>query len=378
MFLAVVVAGCCPVCMAYCSAGSFLTDAYGGKSYTTVLTSAGTLVDLGDAPVYPEEFTSTGITETSNTLGYSGHKLLVRYQSGKLVAFDYLTGETDEVLSKTQDTTFWNYLLSSLTGGNGDHSTWKNGAQMGLASSDYQAALEQDPALLEAWKQLLIAGNGTVETDGNHQGQTDENAPGGVDGEAPGGTDADGSGNDTVLPGQTVVPGTDAVDGDGLPAEQPGEAVNGETGGEQTPDTAAPEETVTPDGDVPSDTDRQQPQQSDKVELTGTSGGTTELKTRFVTVYDRETGTAAVYSLQELLTKPEQELVAENDRAEELKQQGFEVTLSSQRQQAPSRAEANGLLLVIVTAAAAVVLLAAAAVLKRRKLEGKGRNGTDR
>ena len=359
--------------------GSFLTDAYGGKSYTTVLTSAGTLVDLGDAPVYPEEFTSTGITETSNTLGYSGHKLLVRYQSGKLVAFDYLTGETDEVLSKTQDTSFWNYLLSSLTGGSGDHSTWKNGAQMGLASSDYQTALEQDPALLEAWKQLLIAGNGTVETDGNHQGQTDENAPGGVDGEAPGGTDADGSGNDTVLPGQTVVPGTDAVNGDGLPAEQPGEAVNGETGGEQNPDdTAAPEETVTPDGDVPSDTDRQQPQQSDKVELTGTSGGTTELKTRFVTVYDKETGTASVYSLQELLTKPEQELVAENDRAEELKQQGFEVTLSGQRQQAPSRAEANGLLLVIVTAAAAVVLLAAAAVLKRRKLEGKGRNGTDR
>ena len=357
--------------------GSFLTDAYGGKSYTTVLTSAGTLVDLSDKPVYPEEFTATGIAETSSTLGYSGHKLLVRYQNSRLVAFDYLTGETDDVRSKAQETTFWNYLLSSLTVGNGDHSTWKNGAQMGLASLNYQTALEQDPALQEAWKQLLIAGNGTVETDGDHQGQTDENAPGGVDGASPGGTDADGSGNDTVLPGQTAAPGADAVDGDGIPAEQPGETVDGEAGGEQAPD-AAPEATVPPEEDAPSDADRQPQQSSDKVELSGTNGGTTELKTRFVTVYDKETGTAAVYSLQELLTKPEKERIAENDRAEELKQQGFQVTLSSQRQQAPSRVEANGLLLVIVTAAAAVVLLLAAAVLKRRKLEGKGRNKTNR
>lgn len=379
--------------------GGFVADSYNESHYDTILTAGQQMRDLLDSLVYPENFDNAGIVEISNTLGYNGSKVLVRYTSGALVAFDYLTGQTDEVLSRAQEnTSFISFVMDALFGS--DHSTWKNSSGDGLAAMEYQDELESDPELQRAWESVEIKGNGIADGSGVHEGKLDESAPGGVDGEAPGGTDTDSPNADGET-SQTVTEGSgEVVQGDGT-------VVNGD--GVQPGDTTVSGAAAAEGGDAEKDasqsgshsshdrTDKtDKANKSDKSKNDGTenentasaeTGSTAEggstvpgassamaavldgVRTRFVTVYDPETGEPEVYDLSELLTTPKAALVSENQKAKEIEKQGFKTALAGSTSRQDTRGETSGLLLVLVTAGVTVVLLVCMGVLKKRKFE---------
>ena len=93
------------------------------------------------------------------------------------------------------------------------------------------------------------------------------------------------------------------------------------------------------------------------------------VRTRFVTVYDPETGEPEVYDLGELLPKPKAALVSENQKTKEIEKQSFKTALAGNTSSQDTRGETSGLLLVLVTAGITVVLPVCMGVLKKRKFE---------
>ena len=94
------------------------------------------------------------------------------------------------------------------------------------------------------------------------------------------------------------------------------------------------------------------------------------MQTRYVSVYDAETGTSAVYDLKELLTEPEEELVTQNERAEQLEDMGFHTTLSTRV--TPVEEQASGIRLMLLLSIGVVVLLGAMAMIRRRRFDEDG------
>ena len=89
--------------------------------------------------------------------------------------------------------------------------------------------------------------------------------------------------------------------------------------------------------------------------------------TQYVSVYDAETGTSAVYDLKELLTQPEEELVTQNERAEQLEEMGFHTTLSTRV--TPAEEQASGIRLMILLSVGVAILLGAMATIRRRRFD---------
>ena len=88
-----------------------------------------------------------------------------------------------------------------------------------------------------------------------------------------------------------------------------------------------------------------------------------------MTVYNPESGESAVYDLQEFLSQPEEELVSQEERAEELARLGYHTALSGSGQ-APKET-ASGLALMYLVTGGTVVMLVCMTLLKRRKLDDK-------
>lgn len=88
---------------------SFADDAYGliadtylGTRYLTVL-SDGALYDLENAISMPDNFRNTTIRETSSSIDSSTHMVLIRYESGAIASFDYLSGVKKDLVSDLGD-----------------------------------------------------------------------------------------------------------------------------------------------------------------------------------------------------------------------------------------------------------------------------------
>ncbi len=370
--------------------GGFVADSYGGRVYTTILGSDGTLCDMGDPIRCPEEFSNSGIREISNTLDYNGHIVLVRYRTGQLVAFDYLTGESVPVVSgKVEQVSLTEFLLASLR--KLGRSAALTGARgQALAAVDYQAEVEADPSLSTALKELKAEDIAAQGPDGEPvapagtEGLFD--GPGG-DGTGGGEIEADGAGTESGR--GTVSDGGQAVDGGNMnngPAEEPtadgaespgtpGETAQQpdktETGAAIRPDqpeeTAQPAQTGEPAEAVPN-ADSSETDSAGQAPSAGAQTVPQTLKTQYVTVYNPESGVRQVYDLEELVKKPDEELVTQEARAEQLEAKGFTTSL---RHGGSERAPAvGGQWLILLVGVSAAVLLVGLSLLKRRKLDG--------
>ena len=138
----------------------------------------------------------------------------------------------------------------------------------------------------------------------------------------------------------------------GQTTEQPAETVA---------DTAEPAEPAEKAGT--SGEERTEPAET----ITVRSTQATQIETRYVSVYDAETGTGAVYDLKELLTQPEEELVTQDERAERLEELGFHTTLSTRL--TPAEEQTSGVRLMVVLSASVAVLLGAMATIRRRRFD---------
>lgn len=75
------------------ASGSGSAEPAFGTHYRTVLMADGTLRDLADPLVYPDGFKNEGIASMTNTEAANVPLVVVRYDSGLMVCFDYTTGE---------------------------------------------------------------------------------------------------------------------------------------------------------------------------------------------------------------------------------------------------------------------------------------------
>ena len=451
--------------------GSFVVDSYASSFYTTWLGSNGDLVDGGTPLTYPEDFGASNIRETSNTLGYDGHIMLVRYKSGKLVAFNYLSGEPEDVLSSEAEAqSLMDYVADTLKG-LGGRGLLSSVSAPALRALTYENEVASNSSLRTALAGLSANENNTAFIDGPGTGVYGD-APGGLDIEPTnldGTEEADGEG--TVVSGQSAAPSdSDAVPdadssgtmlGDGEDGGQGEIAVNGtstaigtgkgsgtgaeevnaeaesaaaaaeEANAETESAAAAAEETsaetesaaaeagnANPEAesadatanhpkdrvgndDAPAEDDgaanaaesfrNRRENTADKAtgESADSSADSTAaqdaadleesqiilekstqasaIRTRYVSMYNAETGTSAVYDLKELLTEPEESLVSQEERAEQLEELGFHTTLSTRI--TPAEEHANGLWLMLLVAVAMVALLSTMATIRRRRFD---------
>ncbi|MBQ9720040.1 MAG: hypothetical protein IJV64_05020, partial [Oscillospiraceae bacterium] len=210
--------------------GSFVVDSYASSFYTTWLGSNGDLVDGGTPLTYPEDFGASNIRETSNTLGYDGHIMLVRYKSGKLVAFNYLSGEPEDVLSSEAEAqSLMDYVADTLKG-LGGRGLLSSVSAPALRALTYENEVASNSSLRTALAGLSANENNTAFIDGPGTGVYGD-APGGLDIEPTnldGTEEADGEG--TVVSGQSAAPS----DSDAVPdADSSGTMLgDGEDGGQ--------------------------------------------------------------------------------------------------------------------------------------------------
>jgi hypothetical protein len=70
------------------------SDADGTRDIMTVLGDDGVIADAREPITLPEDLETEGVAEMTNTLNTDLNVCIVRYETGRTVAFDYLTGET--------------------------------------------------------------------------------------------------------------------------------------------------------------------------------------------------------------------------------------------------------------------------------------------
>ena len=73
-------------------ADSIIIDAYNNKEYQTVLGLDGKLYDLKDEINYPENFANENIVQMTNNINKDENIILIMYDSGRVYAFNYITG----------------------------------------------------------------------------------------------------------------------------------------------------------------------------------------------------------------------------------------------------------------------------------------------
>ena len=461
-----------------------------GDFCLTVLEHSGTLRDDLQPLVYPESFRNAGIRELADNMDYTGYKpiALVRYGDGTLIAFDYTTGETIDVVSPETSMSLMDFvsqglnatgLRSLITGTSGGE------ALRGLA---YEKEVAGNVSLRTQLANLTSNALNSTIVDGQGSGVYGEDVAGGQDGEVRNpGMDSDNGGENVINPGQSVVEGegftvegeaiqggpytgqdgeivvagegnpngrpdgaagsadgqvpdgtSEAVSGELEPSEQPVEPGEPEPGeqpvepgepepGEQPGEPGEPEPGEQPvepgelePGEQPGEPGELEPgeqpgelSEPESGEQLGEAGepepgeqpvepgepepgemaepGQEDLESdpaaaeadgavqpelgdfsginRYVTVYDPEGGSSAVYDLREFLSQPEEELVSQEERAEELARLGYHTALSGSGQ-APKET-ASGLALMYLVTGGTVVMLVCMTLLKRRKLDDK-------
>lgn len=109
-------------------------DKYDEKEYYTVLNDNGKLNDLGMSLKYPPSFKNEQISAITNTINANIPVMLVRYESGNLVAFNYLTGEVIEVEGMKKSESLFDFVAGYLSG--------LFEPSMDYLATDYKQALE--------------------------------------------------------------------------------------------------------------------------------------------------------------------------------------------------------------------------------------------
>lgn len=94
-----------------------MMDSYNNKDYLTVLGADNRLYDLKTALVYPDNFVKEGIVDISSNYRDFSHLFAVRYESGKVVVFDYRTGNVVYKIQPESIPTPLEYFVQQVTPG---------------------------------------------------------------------------------------------------------------------------------------------------------------------------------------------------------------------------------------------------------------------
>ena len=95
--------------------GNYIIDNYNDKEYQTILTSNGELIDLKERLQYPENFLSSNIKQIVQNTDAEKTEMMVLYNTGKVIVFNYVTGNVVYENDEKADEGLVNYLARSFS-----------------------------------------------------------------------------------------------------------------------------------------------------------------------------------------------------------------------------------------------------------------------
>lgn len=90
--------------------GSFLTDTYQDQTWMVILGEDGKVTSLADTVKWPSSVAKTGIAHMTNNVDVSQPWILIRYQSGYVKGFNYMTGEELSLINPKSDLSLIDYI----------------------------------------------------------------------------------------------------------------------------------------------------------------------------------------------------------------------------------------------------------------------------
>lgn len=298
--------------------GGPVVDTYSQNVYAAVLLADGTIADLGTSLNYPNGFKNYDIKEISSTIDYSGRIMLVRYEDDSLVAFNYISGE--EVFVKYDEPSllesFGQFLVDSLRNFSLKKNT-SNAEGVIDNASIYQDNLNKDPYYAAA-----------LENVNNNLNKSDDNANVSDIVDTPDSTVSTPSSEGLI---------GDKVDGDiAVPEGQTDQVETGETEGTQEVTNAV----------------------SSIKEYTIDNG--------YVVLYNGEEDKAELFKVSEVLSKPADERVSEEEKAETLEKLGIKTIVPAK--EAPATNGISGVALILLTILALFSLIGILFLIRKRNL----------
>ena len=94
--------------------GNSIVDNYNNKEYQTILNSAGELVDLKEMLQYPNNFLTSNINQIVQNTDVEKPEMMVLYNTGKVIVFNYVTGNVIYENDEKADEGLVNYLTRSF------------------------------------------------------------------------------------------------------------------------------------------------------------------------------------------------------------------------------------------------------------------------
>ncbi|MFI3238521.1 MAG: hypothetical protein R3Y47_10930 [Lachnospiraceae bacterium] len=352
--------------------GSFIIDTYSGSIYETTLISNGSLTDWEEELVYPEDFANGSIAETSNNLYASSHIILVRYESGQLVAFNYLTGDVYDVYSDVLETvSLASFAMNSIQTMSSNFSFFSTDSSSGTetTASDIQELVDGDAALENALASVTTSGEGI--TDGTASGVNEATELAAAD---TGNTDSEFIEAEPLEDEITEIEeteietsneqGIEAMDEDEISTEASEEGVEGETS------LTLPAEAIEADyteSDLESASSSTPSPASEDTTVVEIVEATEDVSTSYIGVYNTETGETDIYNLDEYLMLSEVEVLTVQEKLDVLEENGFETTLIIKT--TTKDKSIGGLVLLVLVSFSALGLIIYMDRMKRRKFD---------
>ena len=95
--------------------GNSIIDNYNNKEYQTILTTSGELIDLKEQLQYPNNFLSSNIKQIVQNTNAEVPEMMVLYNTGKVIVFNYVTGNVIYENDEKADSGLVNYLTRSFS-----------------------------------------------------------------------------------------------------------------------------------------------------------------------------------------------------------------------------------------------------------------------
>ena len=121
---------------------NYIVDNYNDKEYQTILTSSGEVVDLKDQLQYPTNFLSRNIKQIAQNSNIEETEMMVIYNTGKVIVFNYVSGDIIYETEENADEGLTNYITGSI---NSIWSDYENKQEEYLRSKELIAKLTEMP-----------------------------------------------------------------------------------------------------------------------------------------------------------------------------------------------------------------------------------------
>ena len=91
-----------------------IIDSYNNKEYQTILTTEGEIMDIKEKLKYPENLLNRNIKQITQNTDTEKTEIMVMYNTGKVVIFNYVTGDIIYDNQEKADTGLMNYIIGSI------------------------------------------------------------------------------------------------------------------------------------------------------------------------------------------------------------------------------------------------------------------------